>query len=53
VEPGLRRGLGLGAAGFGVIVAQTGYPAAFALTSALVLAALAPAWRERRGTRAR
>jgi predicted MFS family arabinose efflux permease len=40
-------GLGLGAAGFGVLAAQTGYPAAFALTAALVLAALAPAWRDR------
>ncbi len=40
-------GLGLGAAGFGVLAAQTGYPAAFALTAALVLAALVPAWRDR------
>jgi len=40
-------GLGLGAVGFGVLAAQTGYPAAFALTAALMLAALAPAWRDR------
>jgi predicted MFS family arabinose efflux permease len=36
-------GLGVGAAGFGVIAVQTGYPWAFALTAALVLAALLPA----------
>jgi predicted MFS family arabinose efflux permease len=40
-------GLGLGAAGFGVLAAATGYPAAFGLTAALVLAAVAPAWRDR------
>jgi predicted MFS family arabinose efflux permease len=40
-------GLGLGAAGFGVVAAQTGYPAAFALTAALAAAALLPAWRDR------
>jgi len=40
-------GLGLGAAGFGVLAAQTGYPTAFAVTAALVLAALAPAWHDR------
>ncbi|HEU5438418.1 MAG TPA: MFS transporter [Ktedonobacterales bacterium] len=40
-------GLGVGAAGFGVLAAQTGYPPAFALVAVLVLAALVPAWRER------
>jgi predicted MFS family arabinose efflux permease len=40
-------GLGLGAAGFGVLAAQVGYPPAFALTAALVLAALAPTWNDR------
>ncbi len=43
----LTMGLGLGAAGFGLLAAQTGYAAAFALTAALVLAALAPAWHDR------
>ena len=32
--------MGLGAAGFGVLVVYTGYPAAFALTAALLLTAL-------------
>lgn len=40
-------GLGAGAAGFGVLAAQTGYPTAFALTAALVLVAIAPTWRDR------
>lgn len=40
-------GMGLGAIGFGVLVGQTGYPAAFAVTAALMLAALVPAWRDR------
>jgi predicted MFS family arabinose efflux permease len=40
-------GMGLGAAGFGVIATQTGYAAAFGLTAALMLAALAPVWRDR------
>ena len=44
-------GLGLGAAGFGVLAAQTGYPAAFAFTATLMLAGLAPAWRDRMATR--
>lgn len=42
-------GLGLGAAGFGVVAAQTGYPTAFAVTAALVLVALVPAWHDRTG----
>jgi MFS family permease len=41
-------GLGLGAVGFGVVAAQTGYPIGFALTAALVLAALVPAAYDRR-----
>ncbi len=45
-------GMGLGAAGFGVVAAQTGYPVSFVLTSALMLAALAPALRDRRAGRA-
>jgi MFS family permease len=34
-------GFGLGAAGFGVVAAQTGYPVGFAITAAVMLAALA------------
>jgi MFS family permease len=34
-------GIGVGAFGFGVVAAHTGYPPAFALTAALMLAALA------------
>ncbi|HKE99454.1 MAG TPA: MFS transporter [Actinomycetes bacterium] len=41
-------GLGLGAAGFGLVAAQTGYPAAFALTAGVVLLAVVPAWPDRR-----
>jgi len=40
-------GYGAGPAGFGVVVGHTGYPAAFALTGALMLAAVPAAWRER------
>ena len=40
-------GMGLGAIGFGVIASQTGYAAAFGLTGALMLLALAPVWRRR------
>jgi predicted MFS family arabinose efflux permease len=36
-------GVGLGAAGFGLVAAQTGYSTAFGLTGVLVLAALLPA----------
>ena len=43
-------GMGLGAAGFGGVAVQTGYPASFALTGVLMLAALAPALRDRRAT---
>ncbi|CAM5264761.1 MFS transporter [Streptomyces tanashiensis] len=41
-------GMGVGAVGFGLLAARTGYPSAFALTAALMLTALAPAWRDRR-----
>ena len=36
-------GMGLGAAGFGILAARTGYPAAFALTAAVLPVALAVA----------
>jgi hypothetical protein len=36
---------------FGVFVVYTGYPAAFALTGMLMLAALAPALRDRGAAR--
>ena len=41
-------GYGAGPMVFGVFVAHTGYPAAFALTGLLILAALLPAVRDRR-----
>jgi MFS family permease len=41
-------GYGTGPIVFGVFVARTGYPAAFALTGLLILAALLPAVRDRR-----
>ena len=40
-------GIGVGAFGFGVVAAQTGYPAAFAVTAALVVAGLVPLWSRR------
>jgi MFS family permease len=40
-------GYGAGPAVFGVFVVYTGYPAAFALTGMLMLAALVPAIRDR------
>ncbi|MEU1620007.1 MFS transporter [Streptomyces sp. NPDC005722] len=40
-------GMGVGALAFGVAAAHTGYPAAFALTAAVMLVALAPALRDR------
>jgi MFS family permease len=40
-------GMGLGAAGFGVLAVHTGYPAGFALAAAAMLAALVPAVRDR------
>jgi predicted MFS family arabinose efflux permease len=44
-------GYGTGPAVFGVFVTHTGYPAAFALTGLLILAALKPAVRDRRAAR--
>src|SRR5690348_4493599 len=44
-------GYGTGPIVFGVFVAHTGYPAAFALTGLLILAALVPAVRDRRPQR--
>jgi predicted MFS family arabinose efflux permease len=49
-------GYGAGPAAFGLVVMHTGYPAAFALTAVLMLAAVPLARRERtmaRGTAAR
>jgi MFS family permease len=43
-------GYGAGPAAFGVFVVYTGYPAAFALTGMLMLAALVPAVRDRAAT---
>jgi MFS family permease len=40
-------GYGAGPAVFGLFAGRTGYPAAFALTGVLMLAALPAAWRER------
>lgn len=47
---GYDAGMGAGAVGFGAVAAWTGYPAAFAATAALMLAALVPALRDRSGT---
>ncbi|MFK0213479.1 MFS transporter [Streptomyces sp. NPDC090298] len=41
-------GMGAGALGFGLLAARSGYPAAFALTAAVMLTAVLPAWRDRR-----
>ncbi|WP_405869185.1 MFS transporter [Streptomyces sp. NBC_00005] len=43
-------GMGVGAAGFGVLAGLTGYPWAFAVTAVLMLGALAPALRDLRHT---
>jgi predicted MFS family arabinose efflux permease len=40
-------GLAVGGAGFGVLAARAGYPAAFGVSGALMAVALAPAWRDR------
>jgi MFS family permease len=40
-------GLGLGAVGFGLVAGPAGYTWGFALTAAVVFAALVPAWRGR------
>jgi predicted MFS family arabinose efflux permease len=44
---GYDAGLGIGAVAFGVVSTHTGYPIAFALLSAFMLAMLAPAWLDR------
>jgi len=44
-------GYGAGPAVFGLFAGHTGYPAAFALTGLLMLAALPAARRERAGAR--
>ncbi|MHC3475140.1 MFS transporter [Streptomyces sp. 7R007] len=43
-------GMGVGAAGFGLLAGPVGYPWAFAVTALLMPAALAPALRDLRGT---
>jgi MFS family permease len=45
-------GMGLGAAGFGILAAHTGYRVAFALTAAVLPAVLVAARARRPGTRA-
>ncbi len=40
-------GMGIGAAGFGLLANRAGYSAAFALVGGLMLVALGPAWRGR------
>ncbi|WP_328404805.1 MFS transporter [Streptomyces sp. NBC_00390] len=40
-------GMGVGALGFGLLAGGVGYSLAFTLTAALMLTALAPAWRDR------
>jgi MFS family permease len=46
-------GYGLGPAAFGLFIGRTGYPAAFALTGAVVLAVLPAALRERQAAKYR
>jgi MFS family permease len=41
-------GMGIGAIGFGLLAGPMGYPAGFAVTAAVLLVALVPAWRDRR-----
>lgn len=41
-------GYGIGAVAFGVLAVQMGYAMAFALTAAIILAAIAPAWFDAR-----
>lgn len=45
-------GMGLGAVGFGLLIDRTGYPWGFAVTAALLLAALIPACQDRRCAKA-
>ena len=44
---GYDAGLGIGAVAFGVVSSHTGYPIAFALLAAFMVAMLAPAWYDR------
>lgn len=46
---GYDAGLGIGAVAFGVLSSRTGYPTAFALLGAFMLAMLIPAWHDRSG----
>jgi MFS family permease len=39
-------GIGVGAIGFGLLAGPVGYPAGFAITAAVLITALAPAWRD-------
>lgn len=39
-------GMGIGAVGFGLLVAPFGYPVSFAVTAAVLALALVPAWRD-------
>jgi MFS family permease len=39
-------GMGIGAVGFGLLVGPIGYSASFAVTAAVLLVALAPAWKD-------
>lgn len=40
-------GMGVGAVGFGVLAGAAGYPVGFAVTAAVLVLALGPAWRDR------
>ncbi|GHE13719.1 MFS transporter [Streptomyces alanosinicus] len=44
-------GFGIGAVGFGLLSAPVGYPTGFAVTALVLVVAIAPAWRDRRGGR--
>ncbi|MGH3243378.1 MAG: MFS transporter [Spirillospora sp.] len=44
-------GMGIGAAGFGLVVGPAGYPAGFALISAVLALALLPSWLDTRSER--
>jgi predicted MFS family arabinose efflux permease len=43
---GYDAGLGIGAVVFGVLSSRTGYPVAFAILGAFMLAMLIPAWHD-------
>jgi predicted MFS family arabinose efflux permease len=42
-------GMGIGAVAFGLVAVRAGYPVGFALTGAVLFAALLPVWRDRHG----